>query len=213
MRVYLPKSSWNHCGKRRNCLFWEISSFVRMFSKKLFAAEASKSVCMRERVKSDLNSSPISQGGVSRNVWENVVHLVTIAWICRKKCFCLYNSNNYTNLILSHIQTLSDACVADAFWKQRGKWRNCTLRPMSRFVTLFSTLFSKYSFYCKDFPYISLYVFQCHLLQNHCMWERVKVGFNWSTAQITWRIFLFLFKVLFAACGHLNLLYTMMHPI
>ena len=25
--------SWKHCGKRRNCSFWAISSFVTMFSK------------------------------------------------------------------------------------------------------------------------------------------------------------------------------------
>ena len=43
--------SWKHCGKRRNCLFWAISSFVTMFYKKPSAAEASERVYMRERVK------------------------------------------------------------------------------------------------------------------------------------------------------------------
>ena len=37
--------SGKHCGKRRNCTFCAISSFVTMFS------EASESVYMRERVK------------------------------------------------------------------------------------------------------------------------------------------------------------------
>ena len=42
--------SGKHCGKRRNCTFCAISSFVTVF-KKPSAAEASESVYMRERVK------------------------------------------------------------------------------------------------------------------------------------------------------------------
>ena len=41
--------SGKHCGKRRNCSFWAISTFVTVF-KKPSAAEASESVYMRERV-------------------------------------------------------------------------------------------------------------------------------------------------------------------
>ena len=42
--------SGKHCSKMGNCLFWAVSSFVTMFSKKLSAAEASESVYKRERV-------------------------------------------------------------------------------------------------------------------------------------------------------------------
>ena len=45
--------SGKHCGKRRNCTFCAISSFVTVF-KKPSAAEASESVYMRERVKIEL---------------------------------------------------------------------------------------------------------------------------------------------------------------
>ena len=41
--------SGKHCGKRRNCSFWAISSIVNYVFKKLSAAEASESVFMRER--------------------------------------------------------------------------------------------------------------------------------------------------------------------
>ena len=43
--------SGKHCGKRRNCTFCAISSFVTMFTKKTSAAEASERVYMRVRVK------------------------------------------------------------------------------------------------------------------------------------------------------------------
>ena len=42
--------SGKHCGKRRNCTLCAISSFVTYVFKKPSAAEASKSVYMRERV-------------------------------------------------------------------------------------------------------------------------------------------------------------------
>ena len=46
--------SGKHCGKRRNCTFCAISSFVTMFFKKPSAAEASESVYMRERANLEL---------------------------------------------------------------------------------------------------------------------------------------------------------------
>ena len=36
-----------HCEKKRNCSCWAISSFVTLFSKKSFSAEASESVHMK----------------------------------------------------------------------------------------------------------------------------------------------------------------------
>ena len=44
-------NDWKHCDKRRNCLFWAISSYVAMFSKNQSVAKASEHVYMRERVK------------------------------------------------------------------------------------------------------------------------------------------------------------------
>ena len=42
--------SEKHCGKRRNCLFRAISTFVTMFSKSCLL-QVSENVYMRERVK------------------------------------------------------------------------------------------------------------------------------------------------------------------
>ena len=44
--------SGKHCGKRKNCTFCAISSFVTMFSKSCLLQRLSESVYMRERLKS-----------------------------------------------------------------------------------------------------------------------------------------------------------------
>ena len=70
--------SGKHCGKRRNCSFWAISSFVTMFFKKPSAAEASESVYMRKRIKS---LYVVCFDYILRKSWEWNVNTVHANWI------------------------------------------------------------------------------------------------------------------------------------
>ena len=73
--------SGKHCGKRRNCLFLAISSFVTVF-KRLSAADASESIYMRKRVKvSSLGAGDQSSipGQVIANTLKMVVMVLRVA--------------------------------------------------------------------------------------------------------------------------------------
>ena len=64
-------------------------------------------------------------------------------------------------LTLFHIQTISDASAGVDLCRHHGKRE--IERSLSSFATMFSTLFNKYSFIYRDFPYLCLDVFKSFL--------------------------------------------------
>ena len=130
------------------------------------------------------------------NNWPWMTALDTITWISNKasrgkwtlilpneKGILFNNQSNYVKTIEldivqkrlhlfelnpSPISTLVDACAADDFWKHCDKRRK---RAMSSLATMFSTLFSNYTYIYRAFLCVNPRWFQSRLLQNCWMWE------------------------------------------
>ena len=93
----------------------------------------------------------------------SVIHLISfcLSATITSKCICIWK-----HLTLSLIETVSDASVADEFWKLCNKRRNCSKQcvqlysiSMSSFRVIFHIIVEMYS--------------NC-LLQIWCMWEMVQ---------------------------------------
>ena len=97
--------SGKHCGKKRNCLFWAISSFVTMFS-----------------------NSPLLQRRQKASIWGK--GLKQLYKLCKYKQMYITYINKFTLHFIFYLepsfrQTFFVASTGDNFWKifcQQEKW-------------------------------------------------------------------------------------------
>ena len=107
--------SGKHCGKRRNCPFWAISSFVTMFS---------KSLLLQMRQKASIWGKGLNSSILSAMEGEPLLPLLTHLFF-KKKCKC-------------EIILLSRALIVSVNHSKRPHWIGLDMRD---WTGLFPTIF------------------------------------------------------------------------
>ena len=127
-KVLIIVMYWKHCGKRRNCLFWAIYTFVRMIFKS----------CLLQMH----HNTSTSGKGLTLSLQPSHIHKICNRWLSKNI------GKNMENASLSVNESLIIEWAISPFFLQQ---RFCVNSQIGIYLLMFSNLSQKYSFTCTYF--------------------------------------------------------------